>query len=1188
MATPFPHRNSPDVTTKEHDTKSTEVSDTREHQMLAYEIQEGDRLPVTQGDGKGLEIKRKFTQAGVNPLDEVEYDLRTSSVRNTDGSVRYELEDVEVPKDWSQVATDILAQKYFRKAGVPQVNEDGSPKLDDDGNPVFGRERSIRQVVTRLARCWRDWGEKYGYFASTDDAQAYEDEIKYMLVHQMAAPNSPQWFNTGLATMYGITGHAQGHSYVDPDTGEFKMSEDAYTHPQPHACFIQYLRDDLVNPGGIFDLVTREARIFKYGSGSGSNFSNLRGKGEKLSGGGQSSGLISFLKIFDAAAGAIKSGGTTRRAAKMVIVNIDHPEIEDFITWKVREEQKVASMVAGSRMAARYLNELMISAKEQHTTDYHENAAVKKSVRDALAHGVPLNYIERVLSLVDQGETSVHFDVYNTEFEGDAYQTVSGQNSNNTVRVTDKFMRAVENDEEWNLINRTDGKVAKTVRAKKLWQDVAYSAWSSADPGIQFDTTINDWHTCPADGRINGSNPCSEYMFLDDTACNLASLNLAKYMREDGSIDIEAYRYAIRLWTVTLEISVLMAQFPSSEIAKRSYLYRTLGLGFANLGTVLMMNGIPYDSKEALAWAGSLSAIMTGDAYATSAEMARALGTFARFDANRDHMLRVIRNHRRAAYHAPESEYEQLSVTPIGIDENNAPAALVEEARNSWDEALAAGEQYGYRNAQVTVIAPTGTIGLVMDCDTMGIEPDFAMVKFKKLAGGGYFKIVNQSVAPALAKLGYTKDQIKDIEYYIKGRGTLVGCPHVNPDSLKVKGFNQEDLNKVEAMLPTAFDISFAFSAFNLGETTLKRIGFTEEQIARPNLNVLKELGYSKEDIAEANEYVCGTMTIEGAPHLRQEHYAIFDCANKCGRYGKRYIAPEGHVKMMASVQPFVSGAISKTINMPHGATVKEIEDIHKFSWKSMLKAIALYRDGSKLSQPLNSKSDEDELAMLTDEDAQSATPKKLNDYYATGALREALPKKRKGFTQEARVGGHKVYIRTGEYEDGRLGEIFIDMYKEGAAYKALLNTLAYTVSKGLQYGIPLDEFVDSFTFTRFEPAGMVEGHDNIKMATSILDYVFRVLGYEYLGREDLVHVKTKKDGKEKDGEQMKLVDVPEKTTSPREKKMSMETSNHTDVHKAKAQGFTGEQCPNCSSMRMKRNGTCMVCLDCGETTGCS
>ena len=1153
-------------------------------------LREADIQTATQAgeySPRGLGIKRRYTTAGVDPLEQVNYEKRSSIIKDTDGRIVYEIKDVEVPVFWSQVATDILAQKYFRKAGVPQFNEDGSLKRDSQGNPILGSEKSVKQVVRRIVMCWRWWAEHYGYFASPEDAKAYQDEMEHILIRQMGAPNSPQWFNTGLATVYGIKGHAQGHSYIDPDTGVFALSEDAYTRPQPHACFIQYVKDDLVNPGGIFDLVTREARIFKYGSGTGSNFSNLRGKGEKLSGGGQSSGLISFLKIFDAAAGAIKSGGTTRRAAKMVIVNIDHPEIEDFISWKVREERKVASMVAGSRMAARYLNELMITAKEQQSTDYHENAEVKKAVRDALAHGTPLNYIERVLSLVEQGETSIHFDVYNTEFEGDAYQTVSGQNSNNTVRVTDVFMKAAQEDEPWDLMNRTDGKTAKTVRAKKLWEDIAYSSWASADPGIQFDTTVNDWHTCPADGRINGSNPCSEYMFLDDTACNLASLNLVKYLREDGSVDIESLRHAIRLWTITLEVSVLMAQFPSPEIAKRSYLYRTLGLGFANLGTLLMMNGIPYDSKKALAWAGSLSAIMTGDSYATSAEMARAKGTFVRYDANREHMLRVMRNHRRAAYHASASEYEQLSVVPIGIDETQVPRPLVEAARNAWDQAVAQGERYGYRNAQVSVIAPTGTIGLVMDCDTTGIEPDFAMVKFKKLAGGGYFKIVNQSVAPALFKLGYTKDQIKEIEYYMKGRGTLIGCPHVNPDSLKVKGFNQEDLNKVEAMLPTAFDISFAFSPFNLGESTLKRLGFTEEQIARPNLNVLKELGFPKEEIAEANEYVCGTMTIEGAPHTKEEHYAIFDCANKCGVKGKRYIAPLGHVNMMAAVQPFVSGAISKTINMPHDASIKEIEDIHYTSWKSMLKAIALYRDGSKLSQPLNSKSDEDELAMLSDADEQSVSQQKLNDLYASGPIREGLPKKRSGFTQEGRVGGHKVYIRTGEYQDGRLGEVFIDMYKEGAAYRSLLNTFAVAISKGLQYGIPLDEFVDSFTFTRFEPAGIVEGHDNIKMATSILDYVFRVLGFEYLGREDLVHVKPSKQGKE-ENQQMTLVNVPEKTVTEHEKKMSMETGNGTDAHKAKAQGYTGEQCSNCSSMKVKRNGSCMVCLDCGETTGCS
>lgn len=1153
-----------------------------------YGTYEG-KFPVPKGDGQGLKITRRFTKAGVDPLDEIEYDLRSSTIRNTDGSVRYDLEDVAVPADWSQVATDIIAQKYFRKAGVPLLNEDGFPKKDDNGKPVLGRETSVRQVVTRMARCWRDWGERYGYFASADDAQAYEDEMKHMLIHQMGAPNSPQWFNTGLKTEYGITGKPQGHSYIDPETGEFKQSEDAYTRPQPHACFIQFVKDDLVNPGGIFDLVTREARIFKYGSGTGSNFSNLRGKGEKLSGGGGSSGLMSFLKIFDAAAGAIKSGGTTRRAAKMVIVNIDHPEIEDFISWKVREEQKVAAMVAGSRMAARYLNNLMQVAKEQNELDYHKNPELKKVVREALAHGLPINYVERALALVEQGHTSVHFDVYNTEFEGAAYQTVTGQNSNNTVRVTNDFLNAVEQEKDWDLINRTDGAVAETIPAQKLWKDIAYSAWASADPGIQFDTTVNEWHTCPRDGRINGSNPCSEYMFLDDTACNLGSLNLAKFLNEDGTFDVDAYRHAIRLWTITLEVSVLMAQFPSPEIAKRSYLYRTLGLGYANLGTVLMMNGIPYDSDKARAMAGALTAIMTGDSYKTSAEMAKSLGTFPRFDVNRDDMLRVMRNHRRATYNAKPEEYEDLSVAPLGIDSDKVPQALSDAARNAWDEAVQAGEEYGYRNAQVTVVAPTGTIGLVMDCDTTGVEPDFAMVKFKKLAGGGYFKIVNQSVPKALSKLGYSKDQIKEIEYYMKGRGTLVGAPNINPEILKDKGFNSEDLNKVEAMLPTTFDITFAFSPFNLGEQTLKRIGLTPEQIAKPNLNVLKELGFTKEEIAEANEYVCGTMTIEGAPHIKKEHYPIFDCANQCGVKGKRYIAPEGHVRMMAAVQPFISGAISKTINMPHNATIKEIEHIHNLSWKSMLKAIAVYRDGSKLSQPLNTKSDDDELSLLEEDFETQVTPKMVNDIHAVGPVRDALPKRRHGFTQEGRVGGHKVYLRTGEYEDGRLGEVFIDMYKEGAAYRSLLNTFAVAISKGLQYGIPLEEFVDSFTFTRFEPAGMVEGHDNIKMATSILDYVFRVLGYEYLGREDLVHVKPLKDGQKKDPEQMELVKMKEKTATPKEQSMSMgNAGNGTDHKKARQQGYTGSQCSNCSSMKVKRNGSCEVCLDCGETTGCS
>ncbi|MBL0175160.1 MAG: vitamin B12-dependent ribonucleotide reductase [Ignavibacteria bacterium] len=1141
-----------------------------------------------------MKIQRRFTKSGQSAYDCFTYTKRSSVLRNPDGSVVFELQDIEVPSHWSQMATDILAQKYFRKAGVPLSNENGSPVLNPDGTRKTGNETSIRQVVHRLVGCWKDWGEKHGYFDTPEDAQSYYDEMAFTLLQQMAAPNSPQWFNTGLAYAYGITGTAQGHFYADPETGELRDSDDAYTRPQPHACFIQSVNDDLVNDGGIFDLVTREARIFKYGSGTGTNFSSLRGKCERLSGGGQSSGLMSFLKINDRAAGAIKSGGTTRRAAKMVVVNVDHPDIEEFIEWKVLEEQKVAALVTGSHVNKAHLNAIMKASLDGKSNDPRTNRQLEHAIVRAKNANVHENYIFRALQLVDQGHTEFDISEFDTHYESEAYVTVSGQNSNNTVRVTNDFLESVEKDAPWNLFRRTDGRIAKTVQARDLWDRIGYAAWASADPGIQYDTTINEWHTCPADGRINASNPCSEYMFLDDTACNLASINL-KYFWNDKrhDFDVESFRHAVRIWTITLEISVLMAQFPSRSIALKSYQFRTLGLGYANLGTVLMIAGVPYDSEKGRAIAGGISALMTGEAYATSAELASCVGPFPRFAENRESMLRVMRNHRRAAYNVPPTQYEDLSVTPIGVDPNLCPESLLTAARDSWDHAIAQGEKHGYRNAQVTVLAPTGTIGLVMDCDTTGVEPDFAIVKFKKLAGGGYFKIVNQSVPKALEYLGYSDRQIEDIEKYVKGHGTLAGCPEINRDSLLAKGFTPEAIEKIEKQLDSVFDLKFAFNKWILGDDMCFRLGFTQEQLDDPGFDMLRLLGFSAEQIERANEYVCGTMMIEGAPHLRSSDLAVFDTANRCGKHGKRFISVEGHIRMMAAVQPFISGAISKTINMPADATIEDVKRSYMLSWKLMLKANALYRDGSKLSQPLNTISDPEAavLAEIGDEDNfnEQIGPKEVQEKIALRAQRRKLPAKRHGFVREAVVGGHKVFLRTGEYEDGGLGEIFIDMYKEGASFKGLLNCFAVLASKSLQYGMPLEELVDSFTFTRFEPAGVVIGHEAIRNATSVLDYVFRVLGYEYLGRTDFVHVKSVDETVDKPflsgGTPPTL---PKREDAPVEARPIAVGRDSSTILMAKAQGYTGEMCSSCGSSRVKRNGTCTVCEDCGTTSGCS
>ena len=1217
-----------------------------------------------------MRIARFFTREGTSPYDGIEFRTALSEIKNPDGSVVFELNDVEVPASWSQVACDVLAQKYFRKTGIPthikRVAEDKVPEWlqrrvpDSDALDAldeaerYGGETKATQVFDRLAGTWTYWGWKTGYFDAEADAQAFFDELRYMLCRQMSAPNSPQWFNTGLHWAYGIDGPAQGHHYVDPESGELTLSASAYEHPQPHACFIQSINDDLVNEGGIMDLWVREARLFKYGSGTGTNFSSVRGEGEPLSGGGRSSGLMSFLKIGDRAAGAIKSGGTTRRAAKMVICDIDHPDIEEFVSWKAVEEQKVAALVAGSKLAQRHMNEVMGACQMgsgEARFDPKQNDALKRAIKAARHSMIPDSYIQRVLQFARQGYTEIEFKTYDTDWQSDAYLTVSGQNSNNSVRVTDDFLERALAGGDWPLIRRKDRSVDRTVNAAELWDQVAYSAWSSADPGIQFDTTINDWHTCSNSGRINASNPCSEYMFLDDTACNLASLNLKAFQDEEtGEFDIAAYEHAVRLWTVVLEISVTMAQFPSREIALRSYAFRTLGLGFANIGGLLMSSGFAYDSDEGRAICGALSAIMTGVCYATSAEMAKELGAFPGYGENSDAMLRVIRNHRRAAHSATEG-YEALSTLPVPLDAENCPdVRMVEAARRAWDEALELGEAHGYRNAQTTVVAPTGTIGLVMDCDTTGIEPDFALVKFKKLAGGGYFKIINRSVPEALTSLGYDAEQIDAIVRYAVGRGTLNDAPGINHKSLSEKGFPAFVLDKLEDGLKHAFEIKFAFNKWSLGEEfCINELNFTPEQLNDVSFDMLEELGFSNGEIEAANVYCCGAMTLEGAPHLKDEHLAVFDCANACGRLGTRHLSVDSHIRMMAAAQPFISGAISKTINMPANASVADCKDAYLLSWRLGIKANALYRDGSKLSQPLSAALIDDDDFEATIEEEERA-PARVADVVEriiereVHAGRNRLPQRRKGYTQKAVVGGHKVYLRTGEYQEGGLGEIFIDMHKEGAAYRSLMNNFAIAISIGLQYGVPLEEFVEAFTFTRFEPSGMVEGNESIKMATSVIDYIFRELAISYLGRNDLAHTQPadltpdslgggsadKEAARGSGARREDLVAamqpyvsngyvrsnlhvvnggkalantetasaVAAETAKAAIVERTMVASSTTvalaldegieDIRHARMKGYEGDPCTECGNLTLVRNGTCLKCDTCGATSGCS
>jgi ribonucleoside-diphosphate reductase alpha chain len=1093
-------------------------------------------------NGTPVSIPRRYTRPGVNPLDEVVWTKRKSVIADPDGTVVFRLDDCEVPESWSQLATDVAVSKYFRKAGVP----------------VTGHEKSVRQLVERVAKTIRHEGVRQGLLSEGEVADAFEAELSYMLVNQVGAFNSPVWFNCGLWHVYGIAGSG-GNFAWDETLEKVVETADAYSRPQVSACFIQSVDDDL---GSIFDLVKNESRVFKYGSGTGTNFSRLRGDMEKLSGGGLSSGLLSFLEVLDRGAGATKSGGTTRRAAKMVIVDIDHPEVDKFITWKKREERKVAALIAAG---------------------------------------------------------------YSSDFNGEAYRTVAGQNSNNSVRISDAFMKAVENDGDWSTTLRSTGEVNKTFKARELWRMVADASWHCADPGIQFDDTVNAWHTCKATDRIYASNPCSEYMFLDDTACNLASINLLKYLDEEGRFDTEGFRHACRTFFLAQEIMVDLASYPTAKIAQRSHEYRTLGLGYANLGTLLMVKGLPYDSDEGRNLAAAITSLMTGEAFALSAEMAAVKGPFAGYRPNRASMLGVMQMHSDAAEAIPAS----------GVQED-----LLAAARECWQRAIAEGQVHGFRNAQSTVLAPTGTIGLLMDCDTTGVEPDFALVKFKKLAGGGYFKIVNQSVPRALKALGYDAAAVEAIINYAVGTCTLAGAPHINHETLKAKGFLPGEIASVERALKGVLDLKQAFAPHVVGANLLERIGVPVDQRANFKFDVLGFLGFSKKEIHEANDVVCGRQTVEGAPGIQPRHLAVFDCANRCGPYGERYIEPRGHVRMMAAVQPFLSGAISKTINLPKDATVQDVEDIHFDSWKLGLKAIALYRDGCKLSQPLSVKEKDKEETKASAPTAVAAKPaasqlpaaaqnavadlmskavEQLAAAIPQNAVavrpqveRERLPGRRKGITQEARIGGFKLFLRTGEYKDGRLGEIFIDMHKEGAAYRSMLNCFAMLTSMALQYGVPLEVLVDQFVFTRFEPQGPVKGHDRVKFATSVIDFVFRSLAVEYLGRDDLAHV----PAEESEATPLTATsDVPAlraqaiHTTTPvlgesaPEAPQPAAEPHLTRAEKVaankKARGGSAQDallgelggdapfCDTCGHITV-RNGACFKCLNCGTSMGCS
>jgi len=829
-------------------------------------------------DKIGLQLARLHSKEGQDVYALFEYEYRDVCIKDSEGNIIFEQKQIEVPVHWSVLSTEILAEKFFRKTGVPQA----------DG--FLGGEHSIKQVVHRMASCWQLWGLRESYFETEKDAAVFYDEIVYALLSQQASPNSPQWFNTGLYETYAIKGKAHGHYYVDTAKGQLVKSLSSYERPLPHACFILPVEDDLVNEGGIMDLFLKEAKIFKFGGGVGTNFSNIRAKGQMLSSGGKASGLISYLKIGDSAAAAVMSGGATRRSAKMVIINANHPEVLEFVDWKKKEELKAVALIKAG---------------------------------------------------------------YSSGFTGEAYGTIAGQNSNNAIRLSDAFFQKLESGEGWELTHKSDGSVCKSIPAKQLMDSIAQAAWSCADPGLQFDDTINDWNTCPESGRINASNPCSEFMFLDNTACNLASLNLLSFCNaETQEFDIQAYEYAIRLWTIVLEISVTMAHFPTKETAQMTYDFRPLGMGYTNLGALLMTLGLPYDSDQARAICGALSAILTGNTYAVSAEIASFKGPFAAYRRNKNQMLRVIRNHRFAAYNNGIA-FEGLNKPVQGLNTKYCSKELLQSAYNCWDKALQLGTKYGFRNAQASAIAPTGTIGLLMDCQTFGIEPDYALVKQKKMVGGYTVKLLNSQVGVALKILGYTQSQIKEILDYLQGTGTFKNAPFINAKSLLKLGLLKSQIEDLELHASSVFSLYELFSKTFINEHILANLGLEREFWDSDSPNLLVSLGFSEEEIKAANTFICGTHSMLGAPYLRSEHLSVFDTA--MGERGCN-ITALAHLKMVASAQPFVSGAISKTVNMPSETTVSEVESCFLFAWEQGLKSISIYRDGSKLIQPLNDK----------------------------------------------------------------------------------------------------------------------------------------------------------------------------------------------------------------------------------------
>jgi ribonucleoside-diphosphate reductase alpha chain len=1199
-----------------------------------------------------MNIRRHFTKPG-DPYPGINFVTRTVTRRTPSGSLKA---DVIVPEDWDQTAVEVMGQKYMRRAGVPseveRVREDGVPDwlcrkvpasfASRKASLVYGGESDARTVFDRLAGCWTWWGWKLGYFGTEADALAFYEELLYMLASRRFSPNSPQWFNTGLYWGYGITAPDSGQwavQFAHGTTPGGKVAEiehgvgragESYVRPAANACFILGVKDSLLEEGGIYDALRREARIFKFGGGSGANFSALRGEGEELSGGGYSSGLMSFLDVFDAGAGGIKSGGVTRRAAKMVVTDADHPDIERFVTWKAEEEYRVAAMITGDRVIRATLR-----GEDADPGSEHVHPWIRRRWAEADADGFAPPFPDRP---------------YTDHFEGkdSAYNRAGGQNSNNSVRVTNDFMARAEASDAtpWELKRRTDGKTAKVITARSLWDKITRAAWLCADPGLQFHDTWNDWNLCPGDGPIRATNPCSEYGWLDDTACNLASLRLTQFAERGPagditSVDVEAYTHAAALATIALDITVSMAGYPSEEIADGSRKYRTIGLGYCDLGAFLMQAGYAYDSDGGRAWCAVLTSLMHSAATEQSAELARAMGTFPRYGANREHCLRVVNNHATWAFRVAgdrAAKYDGLGITPPDVDASQVPPDVLRSVEAMADTARRAVHANGLRNAQLTLIAPTGTIGLQLGCDTTGIEPDFALVKDKKLVGGGYFKIVNAGLPAALAALGYVEGQRAEIIEYVFGTRRLAGdvvevltAAGLKDDEIALVASNVASMNTLEDAARFALKPERWAELLDCSAAWVTARGDT----FRPLASLLVRAGGGRIDAAEAvrevgewDAIIMGTGAVEGAPHLHPGDCAVFDCATPSGT-GSRSIRPEGHVLMMAAAQPALSGGISKTVNMPPESTPDDVGKVYRLSHKSMVKCCALYLDGSKLSQPLNAVRDTkaDLSGVLTtrhSEPTAAPGPEPIPEWAgrdegpvilpayqpheeergAVTSKRELLPSRRGGYTQKMKLGGQSVYLRTGEYADGRLGEIFIDAADQGSAFRAMTNTVAIAVSLGLQHGVPLEEYVEAFVGLQFEPCGVLQGHPRVKMASSVIDAIFRDLAVTYLQRNELAHVQPEGP----DGDQMRPPSAglkfgaalepakkvwtgpPQPVEPPVTVRIDTEETRHVTTTTTTGPGplrMGGKMCPQCGNFSVRQTGTCGRCDICFWSGGC-